>query len=1766
MDPMLWELLAEGSPDDMVEVLVKLSRPEKTLPSSVYIVARIGDIVSCRIRRGDIETIRRHEAVFSMKGPRKITINWPYEETRRHDASVKDREEPNLIRRPDVSLTGKNVAIGIADSGIDVTHPSFCHPDGSSRFAAFWDQEAEYDGVNTYGYGAVYDQAEISSALSSEFPFRELRNHPGKSDIFEQGTHGCHVLGIAAGNDNAGAPGIAPDAVLVAVNLASEQYKDLMGLGDSVRLFDAVHFLDKSAASQPLVTVLCLGDHCGPNRGLSLIEQAVDYLSISKAGRTYVNSTGNYFLGRTHTGGKLSDGEQATLSWLIADQDKTPNEIDIWYEPTDEIRISLFDPAGNCLLDEQGIGRLDIRDTNGVLIGNFYHRDNEPSSGLNNAAIFLKGHAMPGKWKVRLYGTRIANGRYEAWIERDSRSGIHQSRFPFHQADSAMTTGSICNGYHNICVGAYDPTDPQKKVCSFSSAGPTWDGRSKPDLIAPGERILSAKSAAPDEDRSPGELTQKSGTSMAAPYVAGICALLYEASGTPISGEDMKRKVLLACRLPEHVDGQERQRYGNGVLDMELLFPEYLKKKSSNPTTQKNNMNHDDSNQHLPSLESLFEACEQQFPELKDGNLSAFFESLPSERTLANRFSFQQGDIIVRRQYGHHEEGWYGVVEGIEDKNVWVVSPKGRKQLNLQGSLPFFEVKKIFKKDIIPDSNDGLYEENFIDITNKYSENDDPKDDLLDPILKVNRKLIHEKNIKWWGTLNQDKINPLMPDDPFILPNRYANRVKKMQTFFNAQDLSKKIVGHYIDEDGILGPESLGILFRLWKHLIETTPAQFSKLEKFEKQYGILNIVKTLNEALSLLNPDEKNAMVNILIMSVVYKPKEMTRWQFTTTITPIAFFLLENDKSYYKQVPSGLARDGIFFSRNLTILINFIVNDIEEATHLNVTLTFEEKVEMLKLLYPIEKIPAIGVFFEVKRPFINDDLDTYWMNPKKNYPELFLIFTFKEPTYLNRVSPILNLQIPKNTKTEKALQGLKQNTSAKITGLTLYYYLPKPNRNNIQLSKEYIANQAMITNAGEAAAMEYLKQLQQEVNNRMAAPADIKDYQTLIDVLTQPVAKIKKPDEIRRLIQKAQDTHFLIVNFDKTAIQGSVNTKDTAIAMITSPLKGGGILNPIKDFSADKQVKSSGINPFLITYRQILSCHKAAVHNESSPLRMGNFKPQTNAINVDDVEFSTEVNDNKVIVRQTGIYEKNKYREYTSFTPVKVQVGVINPNAGFWTERWRQLAGDTDWSVQEYWHLSDMLPELEKQLKDYLDSVASAKGLDAIISILTAGVTLGLAPAAALAPSGGVIATTLVGREVTVIITKELLKRTFWYVITEILAQKFMDFDHKVNNDPNYSDDERSAWNAFKTGLLILGGTALLRQAWSGLKYLGSAVFKKSFLELEEELLRSGLAFKASSGTADVVVAARTRLVLSAREWAKKNLDLTTNTLKYIGEPAIQLLKQLPAWTLNLIRELNDSIKRALLGCRSNCKVNLDQIKKDILPSIHSKLEIPQLSGILASELHLLQILSFEAWDRVVQYAIQNSNVFSIKGKIAEEVFFLSDAFKKAWTNALERASKIGFTEADIQLVRNIKGVSPSSTATGAMQELTDGALVAVKGDKIFIFTVFEMKSPSNLRDLAKWEKEFLGQIGWDFERFAENPSLFGLGTGNRIFQPDQVVISRNNTAWIGVAPHGKTLSPANIKHIQDAMPGFELVNGPVRDGILNDLAKNVSKLRPTS
>ncbi len=94
------------------------------------------------------------------------------------------------------------------------------------------------------------------------------------------------------------------------------------------------------------------------------------------------------------------------------------------------------------------------------------------------------------------------------------------------EANLDLSIGDPANLQDAIAVGSVHKENPHTYGISyFSSRGPTADGRRKPDVVAPGERILSCRHRLPKKPaRVEDEYVEMSGTSMAAPHVSGALA------------------------------------------------------------------------------------------------------------------------------------------------------------------------------------------------------------------------------------------------------------------------------------------------------------------------------------------------------------------------------------------------------------------------------------------------------------------------------------------------------------------------------------------------------------------------------------------------------------------------------------------------------------------------------------------------------------------------------------------------------------------------------------------------------------------------------------------------------------------------------------------------------------------------------------------------------------------------------------------------------------------------------------------------------------------------------------------------------------------------------------------------------------------------------------------------------------------------------------------------------------------------------------------
>ncbi|MFP4013641.1 MAG: S8 family serine peptidase [Chitinispirillaceae bacterium] len=125
-------------------------------------------------------------------------------------------------------------------------------------------------------------------------------------------------------------------------------------------------------------------------------------------------------------------------------------------------------------------------------------------------------------------------------------------------ADSSGTLTAPADVEGVVSVGAVDWLED---IAWFSSTGPTFDGRMKPDLVAMGANV-----PVPDvysSDRA--SYIYKNGTSLSAPIVSGICALVYQTSKDK-SPDQIRRKLFNSCRFAKH-QTQIDNRYGRGIPD-----------------------------------------------------------------------------------------------------------------------------------------------------------------------------------------------------------------------------------------------------------------------------------------------------------------------------------------------------------------------------------------------------------------------------------------------------------------------------------------------------------------------------------------------------------------------------------------------------------------------------------------------------------------------------------------------------------------------------------------------------------------------------------------------------------------------------------------------------------------------------------------------------------------------------------------------------------------------------------------------------------------------------------------------------------------------------------------------------------------------------------------------------------------------------------------------------------------------------------------------
>lgn len=135
------------------------------------------------------------------------------------------------------------------------------------------------------------------------------------------------------------------------------------------------------------------------------------------------------------------------------------------------------------------------------------------------------------------------------------------------ELNSPMSIGDPANLEDCIAVGSVNADKPHLYgISPFSSRGPTADGRLKPDVVAPGERILSC-----NQNHRHGLYRVDSGTSMAAPHVSGLLAAFLSARREFLGRPDELKALLLRTCTDL---GRDRYHQGHGMPNLMKMLLE----------------------------------------------------------------------------------------------------------------------------------------------------------------------------------------------------------------------------------------------------------------------------------------------------------------------------------------------------------------------------------------------------------------------------------------------------------------------------------------------------------------------------------------------------------------------------------------------------------------------------------------------------------------------------------------------------------------------------------------------------------------------------------------------------------------------------------------------------------------------------------------------------------------------------------------------------------------------------------------------------------------------------------------------------------------------------------------------------------------------------------------------------------------------------------------------------------------------------------------
>lgn len=415
--------------------------------------------------------------------------------------------------------TGKGVTIAVIDTGIDYTHAMFGTRGNPADYANNDPDIIEAGSFPTPKVIGGYDFAgtnyDASGESGSKYPT------PDNDPLDEQG-HGTHVASTAAGVDAGYGPGVAPDAKLYALKV--------FGASGSTNLtLDAIEWaMDPNGDGYIDDHVDVINMSLGVSFGIA-DENDPEYIAVENANRAgvfVVASAGNA-ANESYISGSPANTDSA-LSVASSTTGSSSSPYLSYHDGADIMPYNTSQQAFNVNLTAELV---DVDSIDGDGTGQMCDPDQVADGALaGKIALIIRGDCT---FHEKIYHAQIKGAiGVVAYNNQDGPFGMNTS------GDNVLTipAGSILQSEGLILKGLAPLTisigpdsrirrfasdQPADTISAFSSRGPRGvDSMLKPEITAPGTAIFAAEMGGGSAG------TSMSGTSMSAPHMAGVVALM----------------------------------------------------------------------------------------------------------------------------------------------------------------------------------------------------------------------------------------------------------------------------------------------------------------------------------------------------------------------------------------------------------------------------------------------------------------------------------------------------------------------------------------------------------------------------------------------------------------------------------------------------------------------------------------------------------------------------------------------------------------------------------------------------------------------------------------------------------------------------------------------------------------------------------------------------------------------------------------------------------------------------------------------------------------------------------------------------------------------------------------------------------------------------------------------------------------------------------------------------------------------------------------